>query len=320
MTADSYSLLELILELLKDGDEAEKFAEDPNGYLESKGLDGICADDVRDLKALVLDYDTNVKAAFGDTTFDLGNKGSAHGGDAGGHGGGGPHYGPPRHDDDHDGGHDGGEHNERDAVIKEITNILNNYTYTTIDDRDLAFDQSVKQNIFAKGDVEQSFDYDTTVASGDGAVAAGGDVYGAATGDGAIAAGGDIEGDAVSGDGNVTGNGNALVSGDGNVVGDENEVGNTEVDIEDSFNDQSDDDGVDDSFNNNDLSDDDGVDDSFNGNDLSETDNSDNSVNDSFDDNEIGNTETETEIKVEDVAVAVDDAIAAVDNELEVSV
>jgi hypothetical protein len=235
MAADSYSLLELILELLRDGDEADKFTSDPEKYLEGKGLEGICADDVKDLKALVLDYDTNVKAAFGDTTFDLGNKGSAYGGDAGGHDGG-PHRRPDYHDDHRGDRHDGDDEDEKDAVIKEITNILNNYTYTTIDDRDTAFDQSVKQNIFAKGDVNQEFDYDTTVASGDGAVAAGGDVYGAATGDGAIAAGGDIDGDAVSGDGNVTGNGNTLVGGDGNIVGDENEVGNTEIDVDDSFN------------------------------------------------------------------------------------
>jgi hypothetical protein len=306
--ADSYSLLDLILKLLSDGEEAEKFAENPHGYLEGKGLEGICADDVKDLKALVLDYDTNVKAAFGDTTFDLGNKGSAYGGDAGGHDGG-PHR-RPDHDDDHRGDrHDGDDEDEKDAVIKEITNILNNYTYTTIDDRDTAFDQSVKQNIFAKGDVNQEFDYDTTVASGDGAVAAGGDVYGAATGDGAIAAGGDIDGDAVSGDGNVTGNGNTLVGGDGNIVGDENEVGNTEIDVEDSFQDNSDN-STNDSYNTDNSVE---VEDSFNKElEVEDSFNKEVEIDDSF-------NKEKTEVEIEDVAVAVDHAIAATDNELEVS-
>jgi hypothetical protein len=303
------SLLDLILNLLSDDEEAEQFADDPDGYLKAHGLEGICADDVRDAAPLVLDYaPVTLKSSF-DRTYDTGNHGSAYGGEVsqGGDGGGKHHR-----DDDHKGDND----DDKDDVVKEINNILNSYSYTSVDDRDTLFDQSVNQTIYNKGFLAQSFDYDTVVASGDGAVAAGENVYGAATGDGAVAVGGDNYGDVVTGDGNVTGHGNAFVKGDDNVVGDENEVGNTDVDVnvEDSFQDN---DGVDDSFNGNDLSDhsdDDGydIDESFDDNDLS----TDNSVNDSLNDNEIGNTETEVE--VEDVAVAVDHAIAAVDNKLDV--
>jgi hypothetical protein len=56
---------------------------------------------------------------------------------------------------------------------------VNHFSYTTnttmLDDRDTITDQSVNQNIWAHGDVEQWFDHDAVVASGDRAVAAGDD-------------------------------------------------------------------------------------------------------------------------------------------------
>jgi hypothetical protein len=299
--ADTYSLLDLLLELLRDGEEAEQFAEKPDEYLKSKGLEGICAEDVKDAAPLVLDFaPVSFKGSFDrtyDTGFDAGGKGKRDEDDGD----------KRKHDDDDDEarGKHGGDDDEDDAV-KEIKNILNNYSYTSVDDRDTIVDQSVNQQIYNKGLLFQEFDNDSVVASGDGAVAAGENVYGAATGDGAVAAGGDINGDVVTGDGNVTGHGNAFVKGDDNVVGDENEVGNTDVDVEikDSFQDNS----INDSFKK-----DESINDSFDDNTFTKTDNS---INESFDDNTL--TKTETDVDVDDVAVAVHDSIAAVveDNEV----
>ncbi|MCR2785029.1 MULTISPECIES: IniB N-terminal domain-containing protein [unclassified Microbacterium] len=58
-------------------------------------------------------------------------------------------------------------------VVREIQNIVNNLT---IDDRDTIVDQSVNQNIWAAGDVTQTFDNEAVVGSGDGSIAAGDDV------------------------------------------------------------------------------------------------------------------------------------------------
>lgn len=57
-------------------------------------------------------------------------------------------------------------------VVKEIKTVTQN---VTIDNRSTVIDQSVNQNIWAKGDVTQIFDNEAVVASGDGSAAAGDD-------------------------------------------------------------------------------------------------------------------------------------------------
>ena len=96
------------------------------------------------------------------------------------------------------------------TAAQAITNILNNYSYYTIDDRDVITDQSVNQSITALGDVNQTFDNHSVLAAGAGAVAAGGN----------------IDGTITTGSGNVLGNG---FIGDGNIVGNDNAVGNTSI-------------------------------------------------------------------------------------------
>lgn len=59
------------------------------------------------------------------------------------------------------------------SPAQEISRIIN--TFVTVDNRATIVDQSVNQNIWAKGDVTQIFDQDAVVASGDGAAAAGHD-------------------------------------------------------------------------------------------------------------------------------------------------
>jgi len=61
-----------------------------------------------------------------------------------------------------------------DAVIREITRIVNQFT--SVDARTTIVDQSTNQNIWTEGgDVTQIFDQEAVVASGDEAIAAGGD-------------------------------------------------------------------------------------------------------------------------------------------------
>jgi hypothetical protein len=56
-------------------------------------------------------------------------------------------------------------------VVREIKQITTHVQW--VDDRDTIVDQSVNQNIWAEGDVTQTFDQEAVVASGDDALAAG---------------------------------------------------------------------------------------------------------------------------------------------------
>ncbi|GAA5038172.1 IniB N-terminal domain-containing protein [Microbacterium fluvii] len=82
-------------------------------------------------------------------------------------------------------------HVAADPVVREIQTVTNNLSW--IDDRDTIVDQSVNQNIWADGDVTQTFDQSAVLATGDGAIAAGDDVSLSQTEDNStdITAGGD---------------------------------------------------------------------------------------------------------------------------------
>ena len=170
------SLIQFILDLLKDPKALAEFKEDPQGMLAQCGLSEVSADDVRD--ALVLAQDND------DVSFDR---------DYNTGGNGGHHHTPPPPP----------VHAGEDPVKyidKYVTN--NHYTYN-VDDRDTIIDNSVNQNIdTGGGDFDQTIDTKTTVASGDGAVAVGGDNNAPVT----------------TGDDNVVGDDNQVVSGDDNTT------------------------------------------------------------------------------------------------------
>lgn len=132
-------------------------------------------------------------------------------------------------------------------VVKEINTLTQN---VTIDNRSTVIDQSVNQNIWAKGDVTQIFDNEAIVASGDGAAAAGDDA--------------DVdnsETDIETGDINV-GNETTDVTVEDSFNDESTETDNsTETENEDSFNDNSENTAVD---NSTDVSADVAIDDSFN--------------------------------------------------------
>ena len=63
------------------------------------------------------------------------------------------------------------EQHHTSPVVREIQQVSNHFAW--VDDRDTIVDQSVNQNIWADGDVTQTFDNHAVVASGDDAIAAG---------------------------------------------------------------------------------------------------------------------------------------------------
>ncbi|NKE55977.1 hypothetical protein FXN61_03690 [Lentzea sp. PSKA42] len=115
------SLLEFILNLLRDPAAQQQFTDNPQQALRDHGFDELCAQDVHDALPLVMD---NVLVS--------------------GTGGPLPSAQP------------GDEH--LDIAIRQIDHIVNNYSYT--DSHDTNVDYSVHQTIWTQGDVNQSFDND----------------------------------------------------------------------------------------------------------------------------------------------------------------
>lgn len=163
------TLIQLLLNLLSDPKAAAEFQENPQAFLATCGLAAVTPEEVHDAAVLVADQHASKPH---------------HGG--GDH----PHHTPPPPAPDH-----GDDH---ESAVKYLQTIVTN---NWIDDRDTTVDNSIHQVINADGDVNQTIDNDTVIASGDGSVAAGGD----------------IEDSTVT-----TGNGNAV--GDGSLAGDDNTV------------------------------------------------------------------------------------------------
>lgn len=124
------SLIEFILSLMQDPQQAENFNNNPDKTLAHYGLSGISAADVCAVAPVIAESPHVMPS---------------------------PHPHPPR---------PGGN-----TVVKEIHNITNNLSY--IDARSTVIDQSTNQNIWAQGDVTQTFDQSAVSASGDHSIAAG---------------------------------------------------------------------------------------------------------------------------------------------------
>ena len=165
----SVSLLEWLMDLFRDENAREAFKADPESYAAQHGFQHVSAADMRDALCLAADDDDRVPS--------------------------------PRHHDhddddddnsDDDNGHHGGTH-----YLKHYVN-----NYTTIEKHETNIDNSVHQDIdTGGGDFSQVIDNDPVVASGDGAVAAGGDI---------------TDSTLTTGSGNVVGDNNQAVTGDDN--------------------------------------------------------------------------------------------------------
>lgn len=133
------ALIEFILSLLRDPQAAAEFEEDPEGAMAARGLNNVSYADVCSVAPVIADKPS---VAPNPTPAPV-------------------HYDRPEHSN---------------PVVREIKTITNSLQYTHIDDRDTIIDQSVNQNIWANGDVNQTFGNEAVVASGDKAIAAGNDV------------------------------------------------------------------------------------------------------------------------------------------------
>ncbi|MEL4317994.1 IniB N-terminal domain-containing protein [Leifsonia sp. YIM 134122] len=132
------ALIEFILSLLRDPDAAREFEDDPIQALAGRGLQHVGPSDVAAVAPTIIERTHVVQVPVPVS--------GSHGGSS------------ERHDSD---------------VVNEIRQVTSHFQW--VDDRDTVVDQSVNQNIWADGDVTQTFDNQANVASGDDAVAAGGD-------------------------------------------------------------------------------------------------------------------------------------------------
>jgi hypothetical protein len=176
----STSLIDLLLNLLRDPQALAAYQEDPQGFLSSCG--DVSPSDIHDALLLLQDsQDADFSRDYNTGGNDV----------AGAH--------IPAPSPAHDG------ESDHEAAVRYLNTYITN---NNIDDRDTIVDNSVNQQVDTHGgDFDQDIDVHSTVASGDGAVAAGGDIDGSTV---------------VTGDDNQVGDNN--VRGDGNVVGDNNDV------------------------------------------------------------------------------------------------
>ena len=186
--SEHLTLIDFIRELLglEGQDKAiqlrDYFEQNPHAALQEYGLGHLSPEDVHDAIVLFQDNDT---VSF-DRNYDTGSNwlGSWGG---------------------HDGGIDWGKVGVHTAGSEQWReHVTNNHVTNNIDDRDTILDQSVNQNVDTHGgDFTQSIDNNSVNATGDGSVAAGGDIKGSTI---------------TTGDGNVVGNENQVVNGDGNTT------------------------------------------------------------------------------------------------------
>ncbi|PKI89290.1 hypothetical protein CW368_13230 [Actinomycetales bacterium SN12] len=134
------ALIAFILSLLRDPDAAEGFVASPEAALARNGLEDVCMADVAAVRPVIVDHPHVINQSS-----------------------------PPPPPPADPAGASG------DGAVREIVRMIQQYT-THIDARSTILDQSVNQNIWTEGgDVTQVFDQEAVIASGDNAVAAGGD-------------------------------------------------------------------------------------------------------------------------------------------------
>ena len=183
-------LSEMLKSLFGDEKEYEEYEADPESYLAGKGLGEATGEDVAACmpkvaeeagwKATADSSSAASASASGSAAASASASASAAASSAA-----------------------GAIHHYSTQYVTPVTEVHNTYNETTtnIEDNDVYNDNSVETgDIYAGGDV--TFDNDQVVASGDGAVAAGGDISGTVnTGDGGVAVGGDNYGQIQTGDG-----------------------------------------------------------------------------------------------------------------------
>ncbi|MGH3786282.1 MAG: IniB N-terminal domain-containing protein, partial [Pseudonocardiaceae bacterium] len=141
------SLIEFLMNLLRDPAAQLEFERDPQGVLARHGLDNLCAQDVRDVAPLVADHDAVAVK---------------HGGHQPSNGG----YHPPSYDGE-DPVREISHITEHYEVNNVVVNDSDEYNFTYVDDRDtiVTVDDRDSTEINAEGDVtiDGSFNQDNDV-------------------------------------------------------------------------------------------------------------------------------------------------------------
>ncbi|MDP9888853.1 IniB N-terminal domain-containing protein [Pseudarthrobacter enclensis] len=172
-------LVQFLMHLFGDREAVQAFLADPERALAEHGLGNVGSADVDAAMPVVLDYaPITVNAASFDRAPNLGANSAWVGqpGATAAHAGALPAV--------YTGGRGLGQggnydHDDHANAVQQLHHVVNHFSYTTnttmLDDRGIFTDQSVSQNIWAHGDVEQWFDNAAVAATGDHAVSAGDD-------------------------------------------------------------------------------------------------------------------------------------------------
>ncbi|MGH3780946.1 MAG: IniB N-terminal domain-containing protein [Pseudonocardiaceae bacterium] len=167
------SLLDFILNLMRDDNAKAAFVANPDRALADAGLSNVCSEDVSDAMSYVSEY--HPVTFTGDR--DQGHVSQHSGDDRPDHR---PDYRPEEHHGD-----------SHASAVQQLEYITNNYSYA--DSHDTTIDKSVNQNIWNKGELSQNFDDHSVTAT-----------------DHSVAAGRDINGDVANGNNNVVGDHNSV--------------------------------------------------------------------------------------------------------------
>jgi hypothetical protein len=168
------SLLDFILNLLRDSDAKAAFVADPERALADAGLSEVCGQDVSDAMSYVAEY--HPVSFVGNREYNVGDTSVVQ------------HaasyqpesYRPENHEPD-----------SHASAVRQLEYVTNNYSYT--DSHDTVVDKSVNQSIWNEGSLSQRFDDHSVTAT-----------------DHSVAAGRDIDGTVANGDHNVVGEGNSV--------------------------------------------------------------------------------------------------------------
>jgi len=183
-------LVQFLMQLFGNREAVQEFLDDPERALAEHGLGNVCSADVDAAMPVVLDYaPITVNASSFDRLHNTGGNSAWSGPGGSGFTASGPggttaaYAGSAAavHGGVHSPGQGGADydHDDHAHAVQQLHNVVNHFSYTSnttmLDHRDTITDQSVNQNIWAHGDVEQWFDHDAVVAAGDHAVAGGDD-------------------------------------------------------------------------------------------------------------------------------------------------
>jgi len=158
-------LVQFLMQLFGNREAIQEFLDNPERALTEHGLGNVCSADVDAAMPVVLDYaPITVNAASFERDYNTGGSGAwGQAGASAGLVGSASAVRSASQGTAHSGDLD-----DHANAVQQLHHVVNHFSYTTnitmLDDREVITDQSVNQNIWAHGDVEQWFDNDAVAA------------------------------------------------------------------------------------------------------------------------------------------------------------